>query len=145
MRAPNLGLALQPETLNAVASPLQSPRTPNSPSPVSPLEQESFPHHSASPAQASPHNPSPRLKSAKTFFSNPMASRSTPKLSKSTSPSRNRDAGAMSQVFQQTRAMGSSPDSKSNPLRLLLHSNQLKSVLSIKTTPRLMLLPRIHH
>jgi hypothetical protein len=62
-------------------------------------------------------DPSPRSKPSKaSFFSNPMASRSTTKLPKSESPSRQQQPPAtahpssMSQVYNLNRAMGSSPE-----------------------------------
>ncbi|KAF2671290.1 hypothetical protein BT63DRAFT_212779 [Microthyrium microscopicum] len=125
MRTPNLGISVQRDApdRNTGISPLSSPRTPHTPAgPHSPFNQsfaEGYDAHQHSPITAVPRHPSPKPnnKSAKSFFSNPIASRSTSKIPKQDSPVRNNPSassamsgGAMAQVYNLNRGMGSSPE-----------------------------------
>jgi hypothetical protein len=113
-----------------VPSPLSSPRsphTPNQPSPL-PYSQSTLGFNSnlneadaagylnnppLSPALNIPLSSSPKAaRSPKSFFSNPLATRSATKLAKQDSPSKGQTpaVGSMAHYYGMSRAMGSSPE-----------------------------------
>lgn len=123
MRTPNLAITLHSDDVESsmpapAPSPVSSPRSPHTPLPQSPMNPsfaegyDLHPNH-RSPMTAIPAAASPKTKS-KSFFSNPMASRSATKLPKSESPSRQAAGspprGPVGHPYGMSRAMGSSPE-----------------------------------
>jgi RhoGAP domain len=118
MRAPDLVISLSGNDADsAVPSSISSPLTPHSPGQPSPRH----PSHDRADLSNPPQSPSlniplpasPKSRSPKSFFGNPIASRSATKLPKQESPSKSVGRGAQSslaQFYGVPRAMGSSPE-----------------------------------